>query len=159
MKNNVLSSALFVFACLPAFGNNPLNTLGRQQEYGYPQAEYCKAGSILMYTPGTELFDGVIHPDAIDELLEHDCFDAKDSRDINYLTMDMYVRPVGGKSYRLDSTNSGKGFREFLQCRGVKVEWVPLDNLIGGYGAAHCMTQVLKRNNFVQLKSENHAGY
>ena len=32
--------------------------------YGYPQAEYHKAGSILMYTPGTELFDGVIHPDA-----------------------------------------------------------------------------------------------
>ena len=28
---------------------------------------------------------------------------------------------------------------------GVRVEWVPLDNLIGGYGAAHCMTQVLNR--------------
>ncbi|MBR5574041.1 MAG: hypothetical protein IKW35_06055 [Paludibacteraceae bacterium] len=28
---------------------------------------------------------------------------------------------------------------------GVKVEWVPLDNLIKGYGAAHCMTQVIRR--------------
>lgn len=28
---------------------------------------------------------------------------------------------------------------------GVTVEWVPLENLIGGYGAAHCMTQVLRR--------------
>lgn len=27
----------------------------------------------------------------------------------------------------------------------VKVEWVELENLIKGYGAAHCMTQVLKR--------------
>ena len=30
---------------------------------------------------------------------------------------------------------------------GVKVVWVPLENLIGGYGAAHCMTQVLNRVN------------
>ncbi|MBQ0022118.1 MAG: hypothetical protein KBT29_02645 [Prevotellaceae bacterium] len=29
---------------------------------------------------------------------------------------------------------------------GVTVEWVPLENLIGGYGAAHCMTQVLRRD-------------
>ena len=28
---------------------------------------------------------------------------------------------------------------------GVTVEWVPLESLIDGYGAAHCMTQVLKR--------------
>ena len=116
-------------------------------------------------------------------------YDAKDINDINYLTMDMYVRSAGEKTYRLDPVHSGKGFREFLQARGVKiiriskedadhyannflaidarhimsvagqskaleaeyerngvkVEWVPLDNLIGGYGAAHCMTQVLSR--------------
>ena len=116
-------------------------------------------------------------------------YDAKDKSDINYLTMDMYVRPKGGKAYRLEPACSGKGFREFLESRGVKiirvskkdadnyannyltvdarhimsvagqskelkdeyarhgvkVEWVPLDNLIGGYGAAHCMTQVLRR--------------
>ena len=28
---------------------------------------------------------------------------------------------------------------------GVTVEWIPLENLIKGYGAAHCMTQVLQR--------------
>ena len=114
---------------------------------------------------------------------------AMNMRHGNYLTMDMYVRPAGQKAYQLDSTNSGKGFREFLESRGVKiiriskedadhyannfltvdarhimsvagqskdleaeyaknnvqVAWVPLDNLIGGYGAAHCMTQVLCR--------------
>ena len=116
-------------------------------------------------------------------------YDAKGKDDVNYLTMDMYVRPADQKAYQLDSTNSGKGFREFLESRGVKiiriskedadhyannfltvdarhimsvagqskeleaeyaknnvqVAWVPLDNLIGGYGAAHCMTQVLSR--------------
>ena len=28
---------------------------------------------------------------------------------------------------------------------GVRVEWIPLESLIDGYGAAHCMTQVLQR--------------
>ena len=116
-------------------------------------------------------------------------YDAADTSDINYLTMDMYVRSPGQTAYRLDDEYSGKGFREFLESRGVTiiriskedadhyannfltidarkimsvagqskaleaeyarqgvhVEWVPLDNLIGGYGAAHCMTQVLNR--------------
>ena len=30
----------------------------------YPQAEWSKAGDILMHTPGQELFNGVIHPAA-----------------------------------------------------------------------------------------------
>ena len=30
----------------------------------YPQAEWTKAGDILMHTPGQELFNGVIHPSA-----------------------------------------------------------------------------------------------
>ena len=30
----------------------------------YPQAEWAKAGDILMHTPGQELFNGVIHPTA-----------------------------------------------------------------------------------------------
>ena len=34
------------------------------QEMVYPQAEWCKAGDILMHTPGQELFNGVIHPSA-----------------------------------------------------------------------------------------------
>ena len=33
----------------------------------------------------------------------------------------------------------------FLLRLGVKVEWIPLESLIDGYGAAHCMTQVLSR--------------
>ena len=36
-------------------------------------------------------------------------------------------------------------FQQRLAEAGVTVEWVPLENLIKGYGAAHCMTQVLKR--------------
>lgn len=35
----------------------------------YPQAEWAKAGDILMHTPGQELFNGVIHPTA--GLFEH----------------------------------------------------------------------------------------
>ena len=30
----------------------------------YPQAEWLKAGDVLMHTPGQELFNGVIHPSA-----------------------------------------------------------------------------------------------
>lgn len=38
-------------------------------EWGYPVAEWAKAGSVLMHTPGDELFEGVIHPTA--GLFEH----------------------------------------------------------------------------------------
>jgi hypothetical protein len=31
---------------------------------------------------------------------------------------------------------------------GVTVEWVPLESLIDGFGAAHCMTQVLQREAY-----------
>lgn len=116
-------------------------------------------------------------------------YDATDMNDINYLTIDMYVRDAGQKGYHMESSYSGMGFRDFLESRGVdiiriskedadhyannfltvgarhimsvagqsdalkaeyskhnvRVEWVPLDNLIGGYGAAHCMTQVMSR--------------
>lgn len=44
------------------------------------------------------------------------------------------------------------GQSEALQQRfrdaGVTVEWVPLESLIDGYGAAHCMTQVLQREGY-----------
>ena len=30
----------------------------------FPQAEWSKAGDILMHTPGPELFNGIIHPAA-----------------------------------------------------------------------------------------------
>ena len=44
------------------------------------------------------------------------------------------------------------GQSEELQQRfrdaGVTVEWIPLESLIDGYGAAHCMTQVLQREEY-----------
>lgn len=38
------------------------------------------------------------------------------------------------------------GFGNSLEKAGVRVEWIRLDNLIRGFGAAHCMTQVIKRS-------------
>ncbi len=55
----------------------------------------------------------------------------------NFLAIDgRHIMSVAGQSEQLQ--------QEYIR-HGVRVEWVPLDNLIGGYGAAHCMTQVLKR--------------
>ncbi len=55
----------------------------------------------------------------------------------NFLTIaPRHIMAVDGQSEALQ-----KRFRN----AGVMVEWIPLDNLIGGYGAAHCMTQVLQR--------------
>lgn len=42
--------------------------------------------------------------------------------------------------------NQSDELQQAYRDNGVTVEWVPLENLIGGYGAAHCMTQVLRRN-------------
>ncbi len=39
-----------------------------------------------------------------------------------------------------------EAFRQALSDNGVDVTWIPLDNLTKGYGAAHCMTQVLGRD-------------
>lgn len=55
----------------------------------------------------------------------------------NYLTIaPRHVMMVGGQSEQLARD---------LKNHGVTVEWVPLESLIDGYGAAHCMTQVLHR--------------
>lgn len=55
----------------------------------------------------------------------------------NYLTIaPRHIMAVAGQS---------ETFQQRLAEAGVTVEWVPLENLIKGYGAAHCMTQVLKR--------------
>lgn len=116
-------------------------------------------------------------------------YDAPDSSDVNFLTIDMYAREPGEKDYHTVPERSGYSFKQFLTDRGVKiiriskqdadhyannfltvgarhimavagfsselaaefrdagvtVESVPLDNLTGGYGAAHCMTQVCFR--------------
>ena len=60
----------------------------------------------------------------------------------NFLTIGArHIMAVAGQSEALQQR-----FRE----AGVNVEWVPLDNLIEGYGAAHCMTQVLQREAYTE---------
>ena len=55
----------------------------------------------------------------------------------NFLTIaPRHIMAVGGQSETLQQR-----FRD----AGVTVEWIPLESLIDGYGAAHCMTQVLQR--------------
>lgn len=128
----------------------------------------------------------------IDKDLATMCFnryDAQDESDKNFLTIDVYAREAGTKTYHEVPEYHGMSFKQFLaeqgvhiiriqksdadhyannylaidgrhimsvagqsealakeyEKYGVKVEWVPLDNLICGYGAAHCMTQVLRR--------------
>ncbi len=56
----------------------------------------------------------------------------------NFLTIaPRHIMAVGNQSAELQ-----KAFAE----HNVKVEWIPLETLIKGYGAAHCMTQVIKAN-------------
>ena len=40
--------------------------------------------------------------------------------------------------------NQSKALQQAFAKHGVKVEWLPIETLIKGYGAAHCMTQVIK---------------
>jgi len=55
----------------------------------------------------------------------------------NYLTIaPRHIMAVAGQS---------EAFQQRLADAGVTVEWIPLESLIDGYGAAHCMTQVLRR--------------
>ncbi len=55
----------------------------------------------------------------------------------NFLTIaPRHIMAVAGQS---------KAYQQRLADAGVTVEWIPLESLIDGYGAAHCMTQVLKR--------------
>ena len=55
----------------------------------------------------------------------------------NYLTIaPRHIMAVG---------NQSEEYQKALKEHGVTVEWIPLENLIRGYGAAHCMTQVIKR--------------
>lgn len=55
----------------------------------------------------------------------------------NYLTIaPRHIMAVAGQS---------EAYQQRLKAAGVTVEWIELESLIDGYGAAHCMTQVLKR--------------
>lgn len=40
--------------------------------------------------------------------------------------------------------NQSKSLQQSFAEHNVKVEWIPLETLIKGYGAAHCMTQVIR---------------
>lgn len=54
----------------------------------------------------------------------------------NYLTIaPRHIMAVGNQSIEL---------QEAFAKHGVTVEWIPLETLIKGYGAAHCMTQVIR---------------
>ena len=58
----------------------------------------------------------------------------------NFLTIaPRHIMAVGGQSEEL---------QQRFQEAGVNVEWIPLESLIDGYGAAHCMTQVLQREAY-----------
>lgn len=55
----------------------------------------------------------------------------------NFLTIEpRHIMAVAGQSEDL---------QERFKKAGVNVEWIPLESLIDGYGAAHCMTQVMTR--------------
>jgi arginine deiminase len=55
----------------------------------------------------------------------------------NFLTIaPRHIMAVGGQSEEL---------QQRFHDAGVTVEWIALESLIDGYGAAHCMTQVLQR--------------
>lgn len=54
----------------------------------------------------------------------------------NYLTIaPRHIMAVG---------NQSEALQEAFKRHGVQVEWIPLETLIKGYGAAHCMTQVIR---------------
>ena len=54
----------------------------------------------------------------------------------NFLTIaPRHIMAVGNQSREL---------QQAFAKHGVTVEWIPLETLIKGYGAAHCMTQVIK---------------
>ena len=53
MKDKLFTVILFFLTTISAFA---------QRNATYPRSEWDYARSILMHTPGEELFDGVIHP-------------------------------------------------------------------------------------------------
>jgi arginine deiminase len=39
-----------------------------------------------------------------------------------------------------------QGYKDQLKRAGVDATWIDFRNMTGGYGAAHCVTQVLRRD-------------
>ena len=68
----------------------------------------------------------------------------------NFLTIaPRHIMAVGNQSRELQ--------RAFAE-HGVKVEWIPLETLIKGYGAAHCMTQVIRAESAVAFECKRKGG-
>jgi arginine deiminase len=48
-----------------------------------------------------------------------------------------------------------QGYKDQLKQAGVDATWIDFRNMTGGYGAAHCVTQVLRRDPVPVLGSAN----
>ena len=107
--------------------------------------------------PGTKEYKLVEHDKSFVEYIKGRGFKIipiKEEDELHYANNFLAIAPrhimaVGGQSEELQTR-----FRE----AGVTVEWIPLESLIDGYGAAHCMTQVLERQtatptNAIALKA------
>jgi arginine deiminase len=57
---------------------------------------------------------------------------------VNFLTV------KGNNILAVDGVS--QGYKDVLKDAGVNAEWINFSNMTGGYGAAHCVTQVLSRN-------------
>ena len=81
MKRNIRCALVAMFAIVCA-----MVQAQDSEKMVYPQAEWSKAGDILMHTPGQELFNGVIHPSAG---LFEDYFDVDKAADehVGYIEM------------------------------------------------------------------------
>ena len=112
-----------------------------------------------------------LHLDTYFNIIDKDLCTLVESRyhakegDPEWVTVDLYTRKSGEKEYTLTEQNlpfveflqqqgftiipikledESKELQDTLAQHGVNVEWIPLETLIKGYGAAHCMTQVIR---------------
>lgn len=220
-------------SCYRQMGYTPVYRISGENSY-LEGGDYIPFGSVALIGQGLRTTQGAIDELLANDVIGHDtlvvvrdhwndqyqmhldtyfnvidkdlctlCFnryDAKDASDPNFLTIDMYARKPGEKTYRQVKEYAGYSFKRYLgdrgvdviriskedadhyannflaidgrhimsvahqskaladeyARRGVKVEWVELENLIGGYGAAHCMTQVMKRETCKDYRVSQH---
>lgn len=166
MKNII---TFLASACLLASGFKPLEAQEIQAVNGYPQAEYHKASDEHRnYISMLEKQGCTVHT-VTNTLLSmpHSRLvtlaETSLSYDVSRLPRSAREAQSEYKQQVLTSMSNSDLVRIIInrptvilkksaleaeyERNGVKVEWVPLENLIGGYGAAHCMTQVLSRRN------------
>lgn len=157
-KRNLFFLSGLVILALGACKRQPAPT-------DYPRAEWDRARVILMHTPGQELFNGALHPTAalFEEYLDVDkaarehrgYIQLLERNGIRVYTVSEILNEVGIDSLRI----IGEGYLEggdylpagkvsFIGC-GMRTndegnrQMMEADAF--GYGAAHCMTQVLRR--------------